>query len=152
MVSLGLLPGGSSAAALAVSSDGLTIVGTCVTTTTVAFRWTAGGGMQSLGLLPGATFSVAQGVSADGSVVVGFSDAGGGGPMAFRWTSAGGMAPLGLISGGSVSQAYAASGPGDVVVGSGNGTGGARAFRWAGAGLSNLGVLYTGVESGARAV
>jgi uncharacterized membrane protein len=50
-----------------------------------------------------------------------------------------------------VSQAYACSGSGQTIVGSGN-SGAARAFRWSAAGMINLGVLYTGVESGAKAI
>src|SRR5688572_13401343 len=91
LTALGDLPGGTfSSRALAVSSDGSTVVGDSNSASGVeAFRWTAAGGMVGLGDLPGDTFSSgARGVSSDGSVVVGGSRSASGNE-AFRWTSAG---------------------------------------------------------------
>lgn len=74
---LGVLPGGTfhSAEALAISSDGSTVVGQSDSTPgRQAFLWNATDGMQGLGDLPGGNFlSGAKAVSADGKTVVGNS-------------------------------------------------------------------------------
>jgi probable HAF family extracellular repeat protein len=77
-VGLGLLSGaGNSTAASAVSGDGSVVLGW--TSNSVAFRWTAAGGMQSIAdyfaaagvNTTGWTFGTANGVSSDGKTLVG---------------------------------------------------------------------------------
>ena len=117
---LGSLAPGASSTALAVTSDGLTVVGEAATSFAggqVAFRWT-GGGMQSLGTLAGGNASWATGISGDGAAIVGASTATEG-LRAFLWTAAGGMESLGVMAIGSYSSATAISADGRVVVGFG---------------------------------
>jgi probable HAF family extracellular repeat protein/parallel beta-helix repeat protein len=117
---LGMLDGFSNSSALAVSSDGLVVVGASSGVGLLeAFRWTLTGGMQGLGDLPGGSEcrSIARGVSADGSIVVGQgrSELG---TEAFRWTLTGGMQGLGDLPGDDFySNALAVSSDGLVVVG-----------------------------------
>ena len=118
---LGSLAPGASSTALAVSSDGLTVVGEAATSFAggqVAFRWNSVGGMQSLGTLFGGSASSATGISGDGSVIVGSSTAAEG-LRAFLWTAVGGMESLGVMAVGSYSSATAISADGRVVVGFG---------------------------------
>jgi len=89
MVGLGKLAGQPSQA-LAISGDGLTIVGV---SGNQAFRWTQAGGIQGLGFLPGGSISEALGVSLTGTVIVGRS--GNAGVFdAFVWTQSLGMKNL----------------------------------------------------------
>jgi probable HAF family extracellular repeat protein len=98
MQNLGLLPGGTSSIATAVSADGLAVVGFDYTVGTAryrAFRWTGAGGMQDLGSLPGegqTGYIFANGTNGDGSAVVGRIDEGN--ISAFLWTSSLGMVDL----------------------------------------------------------
>jgi probable HAF family extracellular repeat protein len=116
---LGSLSSGAESTALAVSSDGLTVVGEAGTTGgQVAFRWNSVGGMKSLGTLFGGSASSATGISGDGSVIVGSSTATEG-LRAFRWTAAGGMESLGVMEGGAYSSATSISSDGTLVVGFG---------------------------------
>jgi uncharacterized membrane protein len=103
-VSLGDLPGGLiGSGAVALSTDGNTVVGTSAATLgNQAFRWTAAGGMVGLGSLPSNTFSSsARGVCGDGSIVVGWYGQGGD-RQVFRWTPSTGMQFPGI-------QGYAAA-------------------------------------------
>jgi probable HAF family extracellular repeat protein len=134
MVGLGDLPGGSFfSEALAISADGLVVVGRSVGGGPGAelISWTSGGGMVALGDLPGGSFSsMGLGVSADGSVIVGQGNSASG-PEAFRWTSEGGMVGLGdLPGGGFFSKANGVSADGSVVVGDAYAADGPQAFIW----------------------
>lgn len=130
---LGNLNGGGSAFAIAMSSDGTTIVGGGVFGTgdvfrASAFRWTAATGTVALDLLRDGGFSAAYGVNRDGSVVVGVSENG-----AFRWTNATGMVSLGSLNGGRFAFAYGVSADGNTIAGTAqDGTmfQSSRAFRW----------------------
>lgn len=120
---LGVLHGGSSSWAMAVSSNGLSVVGTSFTDLTPsgeqAFLWTAEKGMSALVGLPGTTLSEGNGISADGSTVVGVC-AGPEVTQAFRWTAAEGMTLLGTLPNGGNSTALAASGDGNIIIGFAN--------------------------------
>lgn len=120
---LGSLAPGARSTALAVSSDGLTIVGEAATSFSggqVAFRWRPFGGMESLGTLNGYGGSRAASVSADGGIIVGTSStAVGQSDLAFRWTASAGMQSLGAIAGGNSSSATAISSDGTLIVGFG---------------------------------
>ncbi|MBI3759358.1 MAG: hypothetical protein HY269_06340 [Deltaproteobacteria bacterium] len=92
MQSLGHLPGypNGDSTALAVASDGATIIGYQTATSppyrNMAFRWTAAEGMQPL--FDPETFdwsSQANAVSADGAVIVGYAIDYSGARRAFRW-------------------------------------------------------------------
>ncbi|MEY4787513.1 MAG: hypothetical protein RL692_1407, partial [Planctomycetota bacterium] len=142
MSSLGTLGIGESSAALAVSSDGLTVVGASgnfQTHLTRAFRWTSGNGMVSLGKLNGTDSSAAFFTSNNGAVVVG-TCTGFNGPnevrKAFRWKD-GVMASLGSLPGGAQDLYWpvAINDDGSVVVGLSENTDAQgvttrRAFRW----------------------
>jgi probable HAF family extracellular repeat protein len=86
----GMVGLGFRSAALAVSSDGSTVV---VVVADQPFLWTADGGMVSLGSLPGAINSQPMAISGDGSVVVGYS-ASALGKEAFLWDADHGMRVL----------------------------------------------------------
>ena len=142
MSNLGTLGVGESSAALAVSSDGLTVVGASgnfQTHLTRAFRWTSGNGMVSLGKLNGTDSSAAFFTSSNGAVVVG-TCTGFNGPnevrKAFRWKD-GAMASLGSLPGGAQGLYWpvAINDDGSVVVGlcentDAQGVTTRRAFRW----------------------
>jgi probable HAF family extracellular repeat protein len=129
-VSIGMLPGHTSAAAYAANGDGSVVVGaSTVGTTGLAFRWTAGG-MASLGVVPNATFSIAYGVNGDGTVAVGSSGTTGADQRAFRWVQGVGMQDLGVFPGGTSTIAFGVSGDGERVVGTAGTPAGARAFYW----------------------
>lgn len=129
------LPG---ATAYSVNHDGTVIVGT---SSTGAFRWVDGGGVQSLGTL-GVGIASALGVSADGSTVVGNYSRSDGTGRAFKWTSATSMVDLGALPGGRHSTANSVNADGSMVVGYGdNGVDGMgnQALLWtSSAGLVNL--------------
>jgi len=133
LVLLGDLSGGQKrSTAMAVSADGMVIVG-CGNSEdgTEAFRWTAETGLRGLGDLTGGSFlSVADGISRDGSVVVGTAKSAHG-TEAFRWTSSDGMSGLGDLPDGEFSSvANAVSGDGNIVVGKAAGPSGPDAFIW----------------------
>ena len=109
-----------SAASIAISSDGSTIVGARDSN---AYRWTRAGGLQLIDFTSAVPSSSVSAISADGSVFVGSSAPG---PSAFRWTSDGGFQHLGVPPGEFGANAHAVSADGSVVVGW-NGT---YAFRW----------------------
>ncbi|MCX6900207.1 MAG: hypothetical protein NT105_16105 [Verrucomicrobia bacterium] len=91
---LGFLPDGGRSIAVAVSSDGSTVVGQADQgLNSIAFRWTAASGMIALGSFPGGYTSNARSVSGDGSVVwgEGMSPSG---CKRFQWTAAHGMVAL----------------------------------------------------------
>jgi probable HAF family extracellular repeat protein len=92
---LGTLAGWSQSQAWGVSGDGNVVVGQLsrLGSDTLAFRWTAGAGMQSLGTLGGAN-SEAYAASADGSAIVGRATNAAGNYRPFRWTLPGGMQDL----------------------------------------------------------
>jgi probable HAF family extracellular repeat protein len=142
MSNLGTLGVGESSAALAVSSDGLTVVGASgnfQTHLTRGFRWTSGDGMVSLGTLSGTDSSAAFFTSNRGAVVVG-TCTGFDGPnevrKAFRWKD-GAMTSLGFLPGGAAALYWpvAINDDGSVVVGlsdqtDAQGVTTRRAFRW----------------------
>lgn len=142
MSNLGTLGVGESSTALAVSSDGLTVVGASgnfQTFLTRAFRWTSGDGMVSLGTLNGTDSSAAFFSSSNGAVVVG-TCTGFNGPnevrKAFLWKD-GAMASLGFLPGGAQDLYWpvAMNEDGSVVVGlsdqtDAQGVTTRRAFRW----------------------
>ncbi|MEO1718344.1 MAG: GC-type dockerin domain-anchored protein [Planctomycetota bacterium] len=148
---LGFLPGGGQTGALAISNDGLVLVGEAVNPDgrPEAVFWTELGGFVRLGDFPGPVgdpngfVSQALAVNRDGSVIVGrgrserdFE--------AFRWTAATGLQDLGLMPDGNLTvRANAVTPDGSVVVGYANVAGGGRqAFRWTSAdGLVSLGDL-----------
>ncbi|HEV7281690.1 MAG TPA: HYR domain-containing protein [Pirellulaceae bacterium] len=102
MVDLGSIDGGAGTSeALAVSGDGLVIVGessAIVGGPARAFRWTLEGGMENLGTLDSAVGeSCARDISTDGTVVVGESTSLSGRTRGFVYTVAGGMKELPTI-------------------------------------------------------
>jgi probable HAF family extracellular repeat protein len=132
MVDLGA-PSGTSFAT-GVNASGAVVVGWTdgAGYPRLAFRWTAGSGIQYLGTLPGGDWSVANAVSADGVVVVGeATDAAG--FQAMRWTAMTGMQSLGTLSGNS-SEALAVNADGSIIVGKSRTGSQTRAFRWSLAG------------------
>lgn len=92
---LGVLEGGESSFAKAVSDDGNVVVGYSDSSKGErAFLWTADTGMIDLGTLPGGEKSNATDVSADGKIILGKSDSQDGW-QTFIWTKETGMRPLG---------------------------------------------------------
>jgi len=103
--------------AVAVSGNGLVIVGDSLRPSLGAFRWTDADGVASL--FSTDPNSSPNAVSVAGSVVVGlFTTADANKNLvAFRWTSADGATSLGLLPGTSESCATGVSADGSVVVG-----------------------------------
>ncbi|WP_337152880.1 autotransporter domain-containing protein [Pseudomonas protegens] len=125
--------------AVAVSSDGSTIVGLAETEDgkTRAFRWSATlNSMQDLGSLRNDQLgsSYPSAVSADGSTIVGQADTQNGDFRAFRWTeSLNSMQDLGSLRNDNLgsSAATAVSADGSTIVGKADTQDGkTRAFRW----------------------
>ena len=130
---LGFLAGGTHSEAVAVSDDGLVIVGQGNSDQSGGemFRWTSSEGVQPLGLPAGATTCIAADVSGDGSVVLGWADGDPAGLFGFGpviWDAASGtrrltdvlVGELGLDLGGwTLDQATAISADGRTIVGSG---------------------------------
>jgi uncharacterized membrane protein len=144
---------GEGTFALAVSSDANTVVGA---TSTLAFVWTADGGMINIGSLPEpfGTFSAAYGVSGDGAVVVGAaSDLGSPGypSWAFLWSEAEGSVPMGPPPADALhsSIARAVSYDGSVIAGAIPDGSFVYAFRWTAKGEFQL--LGGGVATGMSA-
>lgn len=143
---IGFLPGGTSSQAIAVSQDGLVVVGGSVVASgrSQAFRWSARDGMAGLGLMPGGSSSIALAVSADGSAVVGYGDALSAGSAAFRWSASTGLVQLTPLGNSSLCSAGGVSGDGSVVVGTCLAIGN-TAFRWTDStGMVSLGQFGTG--------
>jgi probable HAF family extracellular repeat protein len=157
------LLGGNRDAAIGISYDGSTVVGS----NSQAFRWSETSGIQNLGYLPGfSNTSIASAVSDDGRTVVGnssntFSSRRSG--QAFRWTPANGMQGLGYLKNSTAlpgftdfttSEAQDVSGDGSVVIGTSNFYGSYdEAFRWTSSGgMQGLGFLPGGSFSVAKAV
>jgi uncharacterized membrane protein len=95
--SLGDLGGVHTSTAIAVSGDGLTVVGRVSTASINAlpYRWTAAGGFHGLGFLPNFSYAEATAASQDGSVIAGYDgDAAHGMTVPFRWTAANGLQRL----------------------------------------------------------
>jgi probable HAF family extracellular repeat protein len=136
---LGVLSGGVTSEAFALSTDGSVVVGVSQSADGQrAFRWTPFAGMVSLGTVNGDS-TVATGVSDDGNVITGSSVNANGG-IAFRWTPASGIAALGTLPGGQLSYGFGVSGNGAVLVGYSDAP--ARGYRWTQAGgMQNLGTL-----------
>jgi probable HAF family extracellular repeat protein len=144
---LGFLSGGDFSNAFGISEDGSAVVGRAGDgSTTQAFRWTAGGGIEGLGFAPGTFDSSARGVSGDGSVIAG--DGGfATGTEAIRWTQSTGMEGLGFLPGATFlfSEALAVSEDGSTIVGRSESGSGTEAFRWtASGGMQGLGDLPGG--------
>ena len=154
---LGDLPGGHfSSNALAVSADGMTVVGEAVSAVDFgpisieqreAFVWTQNTGMFGLGNLDnGIGTSLAYDVSADGSVVAGTTSSSNGSEP-FIWTVDGGMIGLGYFPNNPSSSGAAngISAGGSIVVGNGESTNGREAFIWTqDSGFTGLGDLPGG--------
>jgi probable HAF family extracellular repeat protein len=124
-------PGGVYSEALAISQDGLTMVGRrwrLGGTPFDATRWTLAGGPLDLGVPVGyGSVPIALDVSDDGSVIVGFrtSDY-----QAFIWRRDSGLTYPGTL-GGNQSFALGVSANGSIVVGwAQDRSGKRRAFRW----------------------
>lgn len=115
MRDLGVLPGFTSAAAVAISTTGQ-VAGSLVNQAGVshAFSWTAAGGMVDLGTLPGGTYSVAAGINSSGQIV-GSANTSWGQTHAVLWTGAGAITDLGVLPGGDASGAAAINDAGTVV-------------------------------------
>jgi uncharacterized membrane protein len=162
---LGGMPGSPSpmSAAMAVSSDGLTVGGFARTSSGPIGREAAIFPYQTamgLGNLPSLnTWGEVRALSADGQTAVGNSsrvnDL-----NAFRWTSAGGMTSLGMLPGAFSSGARGLSDDGSVVVGlstfreetSSGPSITKEATVWVNGQAQGLGLLLGGVESEALAV
>jgi uncharacterized membrane protein len=133
---IGFLPGGNISQAVAVSGNGLVIVGDSnnAAGVSLAVRSTTQG-LVSLGDLPGGIEdSIANDVSFDGSIIVGRSSSANG-YEGFRWTEAGGMEPLGDLPGGSfTSTPLDVTDDGSTIIGYSHtgisGGGGEEAFVW----------------------
>ncbi|MCC6228477.1 MAG: hypothetical protein IT432_04540 [Phycisphaerales bacterium] len=150
---IGLAPGSSGGALLALSADGTAATGEAYTATgTAAYRWTRSGGIQNIGSFLGGNNGTGAGISADGSVIAGTQFTGG--SRGYRWTSATGPVNIGILPGGPGGCVTAGiSGDGSVIVGLGGSADGARAFRWTeGGGMQSLGTLPGGTRSEATAI
>ena len=147
---LGVLSGGVTSEAFALSTDGSVVVGVSQSADGErAFRWTPFAGMVSLGTVNGDS-TVATGVSDDGNVITGSSVNANGG-IAFRWTPASGIAALGTLPGGQLSYGFGVSGNGAVLIGYSYAP--ARGYRWTQAGgMQSLGTIPGASQSDARGV
>ncbi len=143
-------------AALAVSSDGQTIVGkgTADDSSLAAFSWTSSSGIVPVWPLPPAqandvTAYQATGVSSSGKVIVGQLEMGAN-RQAFRWTEADGVKLLGDLSGGATSSgATDVSADGQKLVGWATSAQGQQAAYWTQAtGFVSLGGLPGGAGTG----
>ncbi len=131
MNGIGLLLGGSTSRAIALSAEGDVIVGAAMNANgqEVAVRWTEDVGLISLGALPGGVSSTAIAVSDAGDVAVGWTNLVAG-SEAMRWTPRTGLVSLGDLPGGlTTSRAVDVSGDGTIIVGTGH-SGVNEAFRW----------------------
>jgi len=145
--------------ATAVSADGSVVVGT---SSSQAFRWSAGGGMVAIPFLSGGLYSYGFGVSGDGGTVVGQSWNSAGRGEAFYWTSAAGSVGLGTLDHHAnvvaESSANAISTDGQVIVGMSTSDAypdSHEAFRWKAGTMTGLGTLNgtgSGTYSAANAV
>jgi probable HAF family extracellular repeat protein len=132
-VSLGQFGGGNNRAsnALAISSDGGTVVGVGHPVLTGAVVWNLRGETRLLGALPGDVSAGANSVSRDGSVVAGYSIDSSSHQRAFRWTPLAGMAVLAPPADTSCDVAVSAvSGDGSSIVGWCNAADGETAMLW----------------------
>ena len=130
------ISGLESATPKAVSSDGLTIVGSRSSQPwDEAFRWTAATGIVGLGSSPDGVLRsyAAYAVSSDGNLIVGqgFHIGNGSYSEAFRWTQATGLVRLGDLPGGGLySYAWDVSADGTYIVGAGSTTTTTESFIW----------------------
>lgn len=123
--------GNQQSNAIAISRDGLVIVGVGHPVLTGAVMWAANGSSTSLGKLPGDAEGVATAVSRDGSVIVGASTNNAGVPRAFRWTQQTGMVALANgVNGLLGTFATSVSGSGSTIVGWGPESTGDVALIW----------------------
>lgn len=143
MIGLGMLPGGSTSNATAITADGSAVIGygSANGYTLESGIWRAGSGWTELGdLAGGQAYSYAWDASANGSVVVGIGNSGN--LEAFRWTETGGMAGLGTPASATRSEAFGVSSDGGIVVGDfGTSTGKQAAYWTADEGWVGLGSL-----------
>lgn len=121
-----LSTGETAGAALAITPDGNSIVGSSVTTAgdnLHAFLWTTGGGASLLGFLFGGDISDATAISADGNIVVGFSNwTTNGFNQGFVWTLLTGMVALPSVNiGAPGGSANGISADGSTIVGASRG-------------------------------
>ncbi len=146
---LGSPPGASFPIPRGVNDGGLTVVGQASAAgSPVAWRWTAGTGMQSLGFA-----GYALSVSADGNTVAGTE--GISPSQAVRWTARGGVQGLGYASPSHTSSnGRAISSDGTVIVGqSFLGTALSVGYRWTSTGgMAGLGMLPGDTHSVATGV
>jgi probable HAF family extracellular repeat protein len=120
---LGVLPGGTSSFARAVSQDGYAVVGESGSTNGPrGFRWSAGTLLDLGTWAPGDVASHAADISADGNAVALTSDGADGSTLAYRWLLAGDKTPI-----IGMEEARAISADGNVLVGNRLGLGGNEA-------------------------
>jgi probable HAF family extracellular repeat protein len=161
MQALPRLPGGNSTAALALSSDGRTVVGlsngqtggSAAKFNSHATRWRVGEPPLDLGTLPGGDESAATGISGNGMDIVGYGTNAAGHLRATRWHQTSPPVDLGTL-GGTASLAFGISRDGRHIVGTThNAAQQSRAFIWsADAGMQDIGSLPAMAESTALAI
>ncbi len=143
-----LLGAGLGSVAMAVSANGLVIVGMRASG---PFRWTSAGLVDLSPLPAGATGGAAAAVSDDGLVIAGRLEFPGG-PQPFRWTGST-FEVLTLPAGFVAGRATALSADGSIMVGNLSDGSNDHAFRWtATGGFELLGALTSGGASTASAV
>jgi probable HAF family extracellular repeat protein len=133
MTPLGPLPGDVQSVPVAISENGLVVLGWSSNAfgEDQLFRWTRTSGIVGLGQLPGHTPSTVtyRGMSADGGVVVGYSNDASGFGGAFRWTEASGMVALPPLPGDWRAFPNDVSPDGSTITGSSGGVPG-TVVRW----------------------
>jgi uncharacterized membrane protein len=124
------LAGTSRCTPYGVSGDGSVVVGSCIGSTEIAFRWSAATGMTAIN---GAQRAWA--VSADGRWVTGVMDDAGK-TIAFRWSKEI-ITPLPSLS-TTRTEATAISADGSVIYGAYDTAQGTAMFRWTAAGMESI--------------
>ncbi|MBT2212372.1 hypothetical protein [Actinomadura sp. NEAU-AAG7] len=114
IVSLDLLPGGTTSRATAVNDRGVIVgYGDTASGENHAVRWSPDGRVTELGALPGSTLSYAYGINDHGDTV-GYADTPAG-ERAVRWAPDGTITDLGTLPGGFNARAYGINDEGSVV-------------------------------------
>ena len=136
IVGLGVPAGSSTSTGVALSGDGVKVVGQHVAGNGRAFEWTADSGIVDFDPFPGGVVErSARDMSTDGGTIVGFYEVAPGGPFVAYHSN--GDSLTNIVSGFAV----AVSADGSVVVGSASN----EAFRWtAASGITGLGFLPGG--------
>ncbi|WP_131736641.1 hypothetical protein [Actinomadura roseirufa] len=115
IVSLGLLPGGTTSRATAVNDQGVIVgYGDTAGGGNHAIRWNPDGHITDLGTLPGGTYSYAYGINNRGDIV-GYANNSGGNERAVRWAPNGTITDLGSLPGRTSGYAYGINDVGAVV-------------------------------------